>query len=112
VNLINNLTLILLILIFLLQRPLLEKRDDGSDGLALMHEIESMVDVFQRQAVCDVGIDIERTAHRLGHDAGQLRAALHTAESRAAPHATGHQLERTSGDFFASLRHANDGGLT
>src|SRR5688572_9706114 len=59
--------------------------DHGADRLALVHQVEGLVDALQRQGVGDEGIELDLAAHRLLHHARQLRAALDPAEGAAAP---------------------------
>ena len=62
--------------------------------LAFVHQIEGAVDLLQPHRVGDEGVEWDLARLDLLHVAGQLGAAPHTAEGRAAPDPAGHQLER------------------
>ncbi len=46
--------------------------DYRADGLAFMHEVESFVDVFERQGVGDEGLEFDFAFHGVFDHAGQL----------------------------------------
>src|SRR5690606_2677337 len=68
----------------------------------------TLVDVFQAHDMGDHRIDLDLALHVHVHDLRHVRAALCAAERGAAPVASGHQLERTGGDFLAGFGHADD----
>src|SRR5690606_8154431 len=67
--------------------------DDRADALAFMHQVESLVDVFEPHRMRDHRVDLDVAVHVLLDHARKLTAALDAAESAAAPHAAGHELE-------------------
>src|SRR5437879_6764290 len=83
---------------------LISEHDNRADRLALMHEIESVVDLLQLEDVCDHWIDFDLSVHVPVDDFRHIRAAARAAEGRSLPDAAGHQLERPGGDFLAGLR--------
>src|SRR2546429_819149 len=83
---------------------LISEHDNRADRLALMHEIESLVDLLQLEDVCDHRIDFDLSVHVPVDDFRHIRAAARAAEGRSLPDAAGHQLERPGGDFLAGLR--------
>ncbi len=85
--------------------------DDGADALALVHQIERLVDLLQRHGVGDEVIEAELTLHVALHIARQFAATAYPAEGAAAPDPTGHQLERTGADLLAGAGHADDDRL-
>src|SRR3979409_2127328 len=66
-----------------------------------MHQLEGIVDLFQWQHFADHFVDLDLAVEVAIHVARQLRTALDAAECRAAPDATGNQLER-AGLYFLS----------
>ena len=84
------------------------KMDDGADGFAFLHQVERLVDAFQRHGVGDERVELDVAAHRIFHHARQFRAAAHAAKGTAAPHPAGDELEGTGGDFLPGLGHADD----
>ena len=56
-------------------------------------------------------VDLEVALHVVCDQAGELCAALDTAECAALPHATGDELEWAGGDFLAGRGDADDDGL-
>src|SRR5579863_3762945 len=77
-----------------------------------MHQLEGIVDLVQRQHFADHFVDLDLAIEVAIHVARQLRAALDAAECRAAPNATGYQLERTSRYFLARARNTDDNRFT
>src|SRR5450432_4034142 len=73
-----------------------------------MHQIESVVDVLERHLVRNEIIDVDFAVHVPIDDFGHVGAAPRAAERGALPDATGDQLERPRGDFFARAGDAND----
>src|ERR1700761_8563484 len=82
--------------------------DDAADALALVHEVEALVDLLQRQHVGDHRVDLDLAVHVPVDDLGHVRTALGAAERGAAPVAPGDQLERPGADLLARFRHADD----
>src|SRR5437879_11048752 len=83
---------------------LISEHDNRADRLALMHEIESVVDLLQLEDVCDHRIDFDLSVHVPVDDFRHVRAAARAAKGRALPDATGHELEWPGGDFLTGLR--------
>src|SRR3954471_6296129 len=71
----------------------------GSDRLALMHEIEPLVDALERQLVGDEVVDVDLTLHVPVHDLRHVGAAPRASEGRPFPNAAGDELERARGDL-------------
>src|SRR5699024_118265 len=85
--------------------------NDGTNALAFVHQLESLIDLVQRQVVGNEGVQRDLAALRLFHIAGQFGTTLDAAERRTAPDPASDQLERTGADFRARRGHADDGGL-
>src|SRR5262245_2983780 len=83
----------------------------AADRLALVHEIEALVDVRERHRVGDHRVDLDLLLHVPVDDLRHVGAAASAAEGRALPHPSGHQLERPRGDLGAGRRHADDDRL-
>jgi hypothetical protein len=84
------------------------RADGGSSGI--VHGIETLVDISERELMVDELVDLQLTLHVLLNVARQLGAALHTTEGRALPNTTCHQLERASGDLLTRRGNTDDGG--
>src|SRR5882757_7817095 len=84
------------------------ERDHRADRLALVHQIEGIVDLLNRHHVSDEIIDVDLLVHVPVDDARHLGAATNAAECRAAPVASGDQLERPGADFLARARDADN----
>src|SRR3954454_15422469 len=82
---------------------LISEHDNRTDRLALMHEIESMVDLVQLEDMRDHRIDFDLSVHVPVDDFRHIGATACAAKGRAFPDAAGHQLERPGGDFLAGL---------
>ncbi len=65
----------------------------GADAVALLHDLEGVIDLGQRLAVRDELVDLEAPVEIVGHEAGQLGAALNAAERAALPDAARDELE-------------------
>src|SRR3546814_16807973 len=65
------------------------KDDDAADALAFVHQVEALVDLFQRQHMGDHRVDLDLAVHVPVDDLGYVGAALRPAESRVAPVAPG-----------------------
>src|SRR4029078_12333946 len=89
---------------------LISEHDNRADRLALMHEIESLVDLLQLEDVCDHRIDFDLSVHVPVDDFWHVRAAARAAKGRSLPDAAGHQLERPGSDFLAGLRAPDNHG--
>src|SRR5215469_10469852 len=85
--------------------------DDAPDALALVHQLESLVDVGQRHGVRDHRIDLDLALHVPVDDFRHVGAAARAAEGRALPDASGDQLERARCDLRAGRRDTDDDGL-
>jgi len=84
---------------------------DSADALALVHELEGLIDVLEGHGVRDEVVDVELLVEVGLHQIGQLRATLDTTEGRTAPHAASHQLERTGGDLLSGGGDTDDDAL-
>src|SRR6478752_2986115 len=81
--------------------------DDRTDRLALVHQIESLVDLFQFEDVGDHRIDLDLPVHVPVNDFRHVGAASRAAECRTLPDAAGHQLERPGRDFLTGFRNSD-----
>src|SRR4029078_7654592 len=79
---------------------------DRADRLAFVHQVEGLVDTFQRQDVRDQVIDIDLLFHVPVQDPRHGGAAPGAAECGALPHAPRDQLERPGLYLLARPRHA------
>lgn len=103
--------------------------DDGTDAVALLHRLESVVDLAESLAVGDELVDLEITLLVVGDKVVQLRAALDTTECTSSPHSAGNKLEScrklvssnsnairskltSSRDFLTSSSNTDDNALT
>src|SRR5258708_12603329 len=68
--------------------------------MSRVHQLEGIVDLIQWQHFGDHLIDLDLAVEVAVHVSRQLRAALDAPECKAAPDATGNQLERTSRYFL------------
>src|SRR5665213_3591078 len=84
---------------------LISEHDDRTDRLALMHQIESLVDLLELEHVGDHRIDLDLAVHVPVDDLRDVGAAARAAERRALPDPAGDQLERARRDFLAGFRH-------
>jgi hypothetical protein len=75
------------------QRNLLAHVDDAANAVAGLHVAKGLVDLVEGLAVRDELVDLEVALHVVGDEAGQLRAALDTAEGAAFPYAACDELE-------------------
>jgi hypothetical protein len=64
------------------------------DAVALLHDLEGVVDLSQRLAVGNELVDLQLAVQVVLYEPWELRPALDTAESAALPLATGDELER------------------
>ena len=76
---------------------LLQHGDDSTDAVALLHNIEGIVDLCQCLAVRDELVDLELAVKVVPDQTGELAAALDAAESTALPHPTSDELECCAG---------------
>src|SRR5438309_8530319 len=87
--------------------PLLDvfelEHDDRTDRLALVHQIESLVDLLKLEDVGDHRIDLDLSVHIPVDDFRHIGAAASAAERRALPDPAGNQLERPRRDFLAGF---------
>src|SRR6266545_7284043 len=70
------------------------------DALALMHQIERLVDVGERHGVGDHRVDLDLPIHVPVDDLGHVGAPARAAEGGALPHPPGHELERPRRDLL------------
>src|SRR3954447_9473219 len=89
--------------------PLLDvfdlEHDDRTNRLALVHQIESLVDLLELEDVGDHRIDLDLSVHVPVDDFRHIGAAAGAAERGALPDPPGHELERPGGNFLAGLRY-------
>src|SRR5688572_32512100 len=91
---------------FVRARP--SEYDDAADRLALVHEVETLVDVRERQAMGDQIVDVDLAVHVPVDDPRHIAASLRTAESRPFPHAASDELKRAGPNLLAGARDTND----
>src|SRR5689334_15462324 len=84
--------------------------DHGANRLALVHEIESVIDLVDRHHVRDEVVDVDLLVHVPVDDLRHVGAPARATEGRAFPDASRHQLERPRLDFLAGARDADDDG--
>src|SRR5262245_65947489 len=84
--------------------------DDAPDALALVHQLESLVDVGQRHGMRDHRIDFDLALHVPVDDFRHVGAPARAAKGRALPDAPGDQLEWAGCDLRAGRRDADDDG--
>src|SRR5205085_3369205 len=73
------------------------------------HQLERVVDVVERDAVGDEGVDVELPVQVELHQLGDLVAALDAAEGRPADAAAGDEVARDDVEGLALAGHADDG---
>src|SRR6185503_16641669 len=86
--------------------------DHRANHPAFVHQIEGVIDFFQRQLRTDHFIYLDFTGQITLDIAGQLRTAFHAAKRRATPDASGDELERTRADFLAGTGDTDDDRFT
>src|SRR6266850_3899387 len=86
------------------------EHDDRTDRLALVHQIESLVDVLQFEDVGDHRIDLDLSVHVPINDLRHIGAATRAAERGAFPYPAGHELERSGRDFLSGFRYPDHHG--
>ena len=77
--------------------------DDRTDRLALVHQIESLVDLLEFEDVGDHRVDLNLSVHVPVDDFRHVGAAASAAERRTLPDPAGHQLERPCRDLLAGF---------
>src|SRR5580698_9171438 len=91
--------------VFSLESDLDLEHDDRTDRLALVHQIESLVDLLELEDMGDHRVDLDLAVHVPVDDFRHVGAAARATQRRALPDPAGHQLERSRGDFLAGFRH-------
>src|SRR6202049_317959 len=84
------------------------EHDDRTDRLALVHQIESLVDLLELEDVGDHRVDLDLAVHVPVDDFRHVGPASRAAERAALPDPAGDELERPGGNFLAGFRHADD----
>ena len=74
------------------------------DAVALLHNLEGVVDLAQRLAVGDELVDLQLAVQVVLDEAGQLRPALDAAEGTSLPLATSDELECYRGTELATAQ--------
>src|SRR5471032_402731 len=87
-------------------KTLLE-HDDRTDRLALVHQIEALVDLLQLENVGNHRIDLDLAVHVPVDDFRHVGPAPRAAKRGALPDPAGHELERPRGNLLAGFRNAN-----
>ena len=77
-----------------------------------MHQVKTLVDVFQRHCVGNHWIDFDFAIHVPVHNFWHISTTLRTTEGSPAPIAAGDELEWASGNFLTSTSNADDDGCT
>src|ERR1700730_2334683 len=86
----------------------LSEGDHRADRLALVHEIEGVVDLLQRHDMRDQFVDVVLFVHVPVDNPRHVGAAAGAAERRTLPHPTGDQLERPGLDLLPRSGDADD----
>src|SRR5262245_16455188 len=81
---------------------------DTSDGFALVHQVEGVIDLRERHHVSDEVVDVDLLLHVPVDDLRHVGAAARAAEGRAFPHPAGDQLERARLDLLPRTGDADD----
>src|SRR5512134_2629349 len=89
----------------------LSERHDGADRLAVVHQLERLVDPLQRHDVGDQIVDVNLPLHVPVDDLRDVPPAARAAEGGAPPGAAGDQLERPGRDLLAGAGDADDDAL-
>src|SRR5882672_4250098 len=84
------------------------ERDDAADRLALVHQVEGVVDLLDRHGVGDQRIDVDLAVHVPVDDLGHVAPSLGAAERRAQPVPASHELEGPRGDLLTGAGDADD----
>jgi len=66
---------------------------DSTNAIALLHDVEGLIDLGQRLAVRNELVDLEPALEVIFDKIGKLAAALDAAEGTALPYATRDELE-------------------
>src|SRR3546814_13484266 len=75
---------------------------------SLVHEVEALVDVVERQGVGDEVVDVDLALHVPVGDLGHVGAPARAAEGGALPDPSGDELAGTGGDLLAGDGAADD----
>src|ERR1700682_4900231 len=86
----------------------LSEGDHRADRLALVHQIEGVVDLLERHDMRDQLVEFELPVHVPVDDPRHVGAATGAAERSTLPHPTGDQLERPGLDLLPSSGDADD----
>src|SRR6185312_12860153 len=73
-----------------------------------MHQIETAIDVGERQAMGDEIVDVDLSLHVPIDDLRHIGPAARAAEGRALPHPAGDELERPGSYLLAGAGYADD----
>src|SRR5688572_19254880 len=79
-----------------------------TNALAFMHQMESIVDFFERHGVRDQVIDVDAFFHVPVDNFGHVGTAARATKGGTAPAATSYELEWTRGNFLACTGYADD----
>ena len=88
------------------------KGQHATQALSLMEQVKSFVDLIKLHLVRDVFVELGAAIHILGDELRDGDARFVPTKSRSLPRASGHELERTRGDFRTSGGDTNDDGST
>src|SRR3984885_14823514 len=80
------------------------EHDDRTDRLALVHQIEALVDLLQFENVSNHRIDLDLAVHVPVDDFRHVGPAPRAAERSALPDPAGHELERPCSNLLAGFR--------
>src|SRR6516162_2160924 len=83
----------------------------ASDALALVHQVEPLIDVRKPHGVRDHGVDLDLALHVPVDNFRHIGATAGAAEGGALPDPAGDELERTGCYFRTRRRHADNDGL-
>src|SRR4051794_15993419 len=82
--------------------------DDRANRLTLVHEVERVVDLVQRQLVRNEIVDVDLAVHVPVHDLRHVGAAPRAPERRAFPHPARDELKGPRLDLLPGARNADD----
>src|ERR1700736_788778 len=90
-----------------LERDFDLEHDDRTDRLALVHQIESLVDVLKLEDMGNHRVDLDLAIHVPVDDFRHVGPASRATERGALPDPAGDELERPRSNLLAGFRHAN-----
>src|SRR5258708_2346625 len=93
---------------FCLNLKRLSECHDGANRLALVHEVERVVDLLDRHHVRDEVVDVDLLIHVPVNDLRRVGTAAGASERTPLPHTTGDELEWTGLDLLSGTGDSDD----